>query len=128
MRFRISLRLVRFFLFSLISVHLLVGCGTTRQGRSSPSHSASHENLEDEISALQSVAGAISGKTLTEDDMKNLAKDLRSDEDAKSAVQAITQSMNSPGNVIKYCPIDGARFSAKFTTCPTHGVVLKEVE
>ena len=125
MKFRTALKFAWLFLVCCVTFHL-VGCSTTRQA--SPLNPVAHENQAEEVTALQSVAGAISGKTLTPEDMKNLAKDIHKDKDARSAVQAITQSMGSSGDVVKYCPVDGVRFSAKFITCPTHGVVLKEVE
>ena len=128
MKCRMDYQLFRFSLFYCFCVVFFAGCTTTRSEHPSVGKSSSSEGQQDEISALQSVAGAISGKPVTQEEMKNLAQDLRKDKNAQSAVRAITDSMNPSKNVVKYCPVDGARFSAKFTTCPIHGVVLKEVE
>lgn len=82
---------------------------------------------KEEQSSLISVAGAISGKELTDEDLKNLGKQLRTSEEAKSAVEIITNSL-SGNNKIKYCPIDGKRYGPNLEKCPDHNVLLKELE
>lgn len=115
-----------FFIFGCLIVSgLLVGCSTMGQNRHSAAPDASQK---DAVSAIQSVTGAVSGKPLTQEEMKNLTHDLRKDKEARSAVQAITDSMNPSENVVKYCPVDGERYSSKFTVCPVHNVPLKEVQ
>ena len=105
-----------------------LGCSTTGQHRHSSSASVPDESRKDAVSAIQSVTGAVSGKPLTQEEMKNLANDVRKNKETRSAVEAITDSMNPSENVVKYCPVDGERYSSKFSVCPVHHVPLKEVQ
>ena len=101
---------------------LLSGCQTT-----SPVQSK-EETGKDVKEALSAVAGALSGKTLDEDDLRNLEKQIRTDEEAQTAIQAITGSVGGQAPVVKYCPITGKRYAAYMEYCPEHNVKLEVVE
>ena len=78
-------------------------------------------------SALKSVAESLSGQALSEEDLKKLSRDLRKNPEVQSAVESVTGAFsNFPA--VKYCPVDGKRFSADQTHCPEHGVELQTVE
>ena len=106
-----------FALSSILIFSLLTpGCRTV---------SPTHPNTEHEtVSAVGSVAGALSGKTMSDEDTRHLMKKIQSDPQARSAVEAITAAGAQPV-VIKYCPVDGKRFSSRFVRCPEHDVSLK---
>ena len=86
------------------------------------------ETGEDAKQAFSAVAGALSGKFLDEDDLRNLEKQIRTDEDAQTAIQAITESVGGKVPIVKYCPITGRRYAAHMEYCPEHNVKLKIVE
>ncbi len=78
-------------------------------------------------SALRAVAESLSGQALSDEDLKKLSRDLRKNPEVQSAVQSVTGAL-SDVPAVKYCPVDGKRFSADQTHCPEHGVALKNVE
>ena len=97
------------------------GCSATRQ------NSTPQERPQDVQSALTSVAGSLSGKEMSPQDVQKLEKQLTKDPEAQKAVGAITESMSSGEKNIKYCPVDGKRYSGKFLRCPEHNVELKNL-
>jgi hypothetical protein len=75
--------------------------------------------------ALSAVAGAVSGKPLSSEDLRNLEKQVREDEGARTAVQAISESVGGRAAVVKYCPVDGKRYASHMEICPDHQVPLE---
>jgi hypothetical protein len=106
---------------SIFIVFFLSGCQTTKQVQHPKE---SKEDLEEVISA---VAGAISGKPLSDEELKNLKEQIRTDEDAQTAIQGITDSVGGKAPQVKYCPIDGQRYASHLEICPEHHVSLEEV-
>ena len=103
--------------FVLIFSLLTSGCRTV---------SSTHESSQREAaSAVGSVAGALSGKVMTDEDTRHLVKEIQNDPEARTAVQTITGAQPV---IIKYCPVDGKRFSSRFERCPEHDVPLKTLE
>ncbi len=86
------------------------------------------DDSKETVSALKALAGSYKGKPLSDEEAKALAKDLANNEEAKSAVQSITGAVGGERVVVKYCPVDGKRFSGRVVVCPEHHVPLKEVE
>ena len=99
----------------------LTGCQTAKP------HMSKDETPEDVGEVLSAVAGAISGKTLSEDELKNLEHQIRTDEDAQSAITSITDSMGGNQPSVKYCPRTGKRYAAHLELCPEHQIELKIV-
>lgn len=114
------MNVIRIFILGLVGL-IGAGCTTTQNS------AKNIESQQDVEKALRSMAGAVSGKNLTEEEFSNLTKQIRNDKQAQEAVGAITSSLEG-SQVILYCPTDGKRYSSNFKTCPEHGVQLKEVE
>ncbi len=115
---------MRFFYGGMVILGVLgmTGCQTLQQ----PKPVASHETHRDVQKALGSITEAISGKTLSDKELKKLSKDLRTDKEARSAIKVITDTMSGRRRV-KYCPVTGRRYAPNLTVCPEHGVPLKDV-
>ena len=109
-----------FNLFCLIL--FLSGCQTV------PKNVEKNETNKDVQTALETIAGAVSQKDLTEEEIKNFEKQLRKDEEAQSAVRVISDSMTGKNIRIKYCPIGGKRYDPKIEECPIHKVKLEYIE
>ena len=62
------------------------------------------------------------------DDVNTIARDVRKDPATKSAVEAITRAVSGGLSDVRYCPVDGQRFSGKIKICPVHHVELKSIE
>ena len=104
-----------------IIVSFLSGCQTA-----SPPQ-AQEETRKDVQEALSAVAGALSGKSLNEEELRNLEKQIRADKEAQTAIQAITESVGGKTPAVKYCPVTGRRYAPHFKRCPEHDVELKKV-
>jgi len=109
------------------------GCATTSQRQSKQDvkavlNTSEEENIIDAATALGSVSEAITGKEMTEDELRGLAKDLRTNEETQSAVKKIADSLEGKNIVIKYSPATGKRYSADMEYCPETGVKLLPVE
>jgi len=110
-------------IYLCIGIIFLAGCQTIPQ-----QSKGEMESRKDVQKALGAMTEAISGKQLSEEKLKNLAKDLRTNEDTQSAIQSITGSMSGKEVKIKYCPVDGQRYAPSLTECPEHKVQLKLLE
>ena len=87
------------------------------------------ENSTEEMEkTLGAVAGAVTGKKLSVEDVKNLEKQLKTNKEARSAVESITHSLEGRPNKIKYCPLTGKRYGSNMTICPEHGEELKMLD
>ncbi len=75
--------------------------------------------------SMKSVIGAITGKPVSDEDLKKLRKQIYKDPQAQSAIKSITNSLSGKSVIIKYCPIDGVRYSQAFKQCPKHNVDLE---
>lgn len=99
------------------------GCQTT----ASPIQ-AQKESRQEVQDAMTAVAGALSGKQLTKEELRNLEKQLKTDTEARSAVEVITGSVGGKSPSVKYCPVCGKRYAPHLDLCPDHHVKLKTVE
>ena len=103
-------------------VFLISGCRTVSTVQSES------ETRKEAQEALAAVAGALSGKTLNEEDLRHLEKQIREDKEAQTAIQAITESVGGKPPIVKYCPITGQRYASYMEECPEHHVPLKVVD
>ena len=79
------------------------------------------------ISALTTMTQGLTNKPFTEADLKNLTFQVLSDPQAQSALRSINTALRAQ-HTVKYCPVDGQRFSAEVIYCPIHHVKLKWLE
>jgi len=107
-------------LLVVLFVAFLTGCQTT-QSR------GSKENKGDIEGVLSAIAGALSGKTLSEEELRNLEKQIQTDEEAQTAIQSITDSVGGKASPVKYCPVTGRRYASHLEICPEHQVQLEVV-
>lgn len=85
------------------------------------------ENNQDVQVAVESIAEAVSGRELTEEEKKDFIRRLKSDEEAQSAVEVLTNTMSQPPVKVKYCPLTGKRYAPNVNICPEHNVKLEVV-
>jgi len=102
-------------------VIFLFGCQTTSRDQNSK------KNTEDVREVLSTVVGALSGRSLSEDELRNLENQIQSDEEAQSAIQAIADSVGGKATHVKYCPVTGRRYASHLEVCPEHQVKLEVV-
>lgn len=60
--------------------------------------------------------------------LQELSQNIQKDKEAQSALESVTEAMSSNRIAVYYCPVDGERFSPRVKVCPTHHILLKEVE
>ncbi|HBR15779.1 MAG TPA: hypothetical protein DD723_09635 [Candidatus Omnitrophica bacterium] len=107
--------------WSLVGV--LVFCG----GCQTISSSRQKETPADVKNALGSIAGAVTGRELTKEELDRLQKQMKNDPQAQSAVESITRSLSGKPRV-KYCPLTGERYAPHLEFCPLDGTKLKEMD
>jgi len=88
----------------------------------------SKESSVEAQEALTAVAGALSGRPLSEEELRGLEQQIRTDEEAQTAVQAITGSIEGKARQVKYCPVTGRRFAVHLEMCPEHQIPLETVD
>ncbi len=120
--------MTRFYFLLIFSFLLFTGCASSGPKTAKALQpQAPGESQEDVVSAMEHVLGSVSGKLVDQKQLENLGKEIQKDPQAKSAVQAITNSVSGQNQTVKYCPIDGQRYSPKFSVCPVHQVPLKSL-
>ncbi|MCK5215271.1 MAG: hypothetical protein KAR05_07960 [Candidatus Omnitrophica bacterium] len=115
---------------ALIILVLLLGCTAVSSEKKSLGVIAGRqqqaETSKEVEEAISSVISSMSGRDINHDDMKELMGQLRRDDEAKEAVEVITEGIVNKG--IKYCPVTGKRYSPQTERCPEHDVLLKWVD
>ena len=106
--------------FFFLSLVFFSGCASTSNVGSIP-------DRKETEAAIESIAEAISGKELTEEDAKKLKDQIRNDPEAQSAIQAITNSVSGQQR-FKYSPVTGKRYAPHMEIDPETGVKLEWVE
>ena len=109
-------------------VMFAAGCGTTGQNGQAVRPMSATESPKDVESAMGAVVGSVTGQPVEREDLLKLGEQIRDDKDAQSAVGSITGAVGDAATAGKYCPVDGERYSAQFTECPTHKALLKNIE
>lgn len=112
---------MKYFLF--ISVLLFAyGCQTA------PKQKIAGESTQEVVSALGAVTQGLTNKDISQEDLKRLAVQVQRDPQAKSALEAVNASFNVKDTGVKYCPVDGKRYSSRLEFCPDHKTKLLPVE
>lgn len=102
---------------------MLAGCQTTSTRKTSQAKESNKEMLN----AVGQVAGALAGQELTDAQKKKLVRDVQKDKDAQSALRSIAGAMDIKQATVKYCPVDGKRYSHDLSICPVHKITLQEL-
>src|SRR3989338_2214648 len=97
-----------FFLF------FIVGCQTAKQ-----SDKEATENLK-------AVAEAVTGQEIDEEKLRKVSKDIRENKETQEAISSVTAAVEGTPAQVKYCPLDGKRYSSKLERCPEHDILLKD--
>ncbi len=105
----------RLFLGVLVS-SMLVGCGASR--------SVIRDDRQEVKKDIEAVLGNVVGQDVSLEDLKD---QLRTDEQARTSIETIAETLSGTGASAKYCPVTGKRYSPKMEKCPEHGVVLEAV-
>ncbi len=106
-----------------IALSMLLGCQTNR-----PKPASQTETTSQIVSALGTVTEGLTNQNIDQKDLRNLAVQVQKDPNTKSAVESINQALSAQQKGVKYCPVDGQRFSSSVDICPIHKVKLKLVE
>lgn len=121
----------RKFIYVVIVICLvsqLAGCATATKKHSVKGSNCRVESRQDVESAVGAVVSTVSGQDVKPGDLQKLGRQIRTDEETRSAVGVLEKSLSGQGGSIKYCPVDGKRYSARLVTCPEHGVALKQLD
>ncbi len=84
---------------------------------------APKSNKKEEKESLISVAESLSGKTISEQQLKTIYQDPQS----RSAVDSVKQSFDTKKRM-KYSPRTGRRYAPSMERCPDTGVKLEWLE
>lgn len=103
-----------------LALMAFTGC----QGAEVRKHTPS-TNSKEALSAVGHVADALAGQSLSDVQKKKLTSDIQKDKQVRSALKSIADSMDVKKAVVKYCPVDGQRYSVDQTVCPVHHVTLE---
>ncbi len=111
-----------------ICILTLMGCTSVSSKSSGPGptavKSSSEETPQDVTSALRSVSGSLSGKEMSEKDLRDLSNQIQKDKEARSALKAVSGAMRGESPNGKYCPLCGQHLSGQMNTCPRDGTQL----
>lgn len=108
---------IYFNVFIVVSIFFFSGCQTIKAKK------GQIEYLNESQEAIGSIAEAVTGKPLTEQEKKNLEKQLTQDPEAISAVESIANSVSQPVRM-KYSPITGKRYAGHLQVDPETGAKL----
>ncbi len=79
--------------------------------------------------ALTSVAGYYAGRKLSESEIQELSIQVQKDKEAQKAIEQLSEALTGEDRPpLRYCPVDGRRFSHRVEVCPEHKVRLKELD
>ncbi len=105
------------FIICVCTVVSLSACGTIQKKKNQI------EYLKESQEALGTIAEAVTGMPLTEEEKKALEKQLRSDPEAQAAVESIANSLSEPVRM-KYSPVTGKRYAPHLDYDPETGAQL----
>lgn len=113
------------FVALFLTVLLVAGCQTAaikKQGQ------PSSETNEDVLKAVGSMTEGLTQQNISQEDLKRLGAQIQKDPQAKSAVESVNKAMQAHQTGIRYCPVDGKRYSDRVKVCPRCGTTLKDLE
>jgi len=95
------------------------GCQTASKPKPAPQ--------KDAVSAISTMTQGLTNQPITEQQLQNLAVQVKNNPQAQSAVRSINSALSAE-HTVKYCPENGERFSPDMTYCPDGKVKLEWVE
>ncbi|MBF0486336.1 MAG: hypothetical protein HQL16_07485 [Candidatus Omnitrophica bacterium] len=98
----------------------VIGCASTPRGVVRDKSETTSQQLD----AAQKVVGGMTGKPVSREDMKRVAKDIRSNKESRSAVEKIIGAETAKP-VVKYSPVTGKHYSGDLDVDPETGVKLE---
>ncbi len=101
---------------------ILSGCQTATLKKSAG------ETTPDIISAVGSMTEGLTNQDISQEDLRRVAKQAQQDPSVQQAIESVNNAMQATQTGIKYCPLDGKRFSHRLSTCPHCGATLKDLE
>ena len=108
-------------------IFLVFGCSHTQPSPGTARQTGAGGGQENVTTALQAVVGGVSGQEVQEQDLRGLIRQVQKDEEARSAVESISEAVGQTPPVVMYCPLCGGRYSPELKLCPIHNVPLKTV-
>ena len=84
--------------------------------------------MDETISAVGTMTEGLTNQDISEEDFKRLRVQVQKDPETQSAVKAVNSAFNIQDTCVKYCPVDGKRYSCRLETCADHNVKLMLVE
>lgn len=103
----------------------LTGCASVSHKPLVSGHVA--ETSTEQLDAAKKVMGAVAGgRDVTPADMKRVVRDIRTNPEAQSAVQAIVGTAGDP--VVKYSPVTGKHYSGDLEYDPETGAKLEVIK
>lgn len=111
--------------FLILSFCLLSGGCASRTARLSPA-GASAETAAQQMDAVQKVVSGMTGKQVSSEDMRRVAREVEKDPEARAVMQKILSSGSVPRE--KYSPATGKHYSAELEFDPETGVRLEFVD
>ncbi len=103
---------------------LFVGCQTAPK-KAEPKAESPQEIMR----ALGTVTEGLTNSSVSKEDLKRLGQQVEKDPQARSALTAVNSAFNVEDTGVKYCPVDGKRYSSRIEFCPNHkDVKLLRVE
>lgn len=105
------------YLFVMVLLVSLSSCQTIKTKK----HQLEYLNESQE--AIGTIAEAVTGRPMTEEEKKALGDQLRRDPDAQSAVESIANSISEPVRM-KYSPSTGKRYAPHLEYDPETGAQL----
>ena len=113
-------------LYRLFCVMILLSCVTGCQTMSRRRHSL--ETGGDGRRALVSMTEALAGRALSEEEIRHLEQQIKTDKEAQTAIQSIADAVVGQQARAKYCPAGGEHYAPHLAVCPLHKVPLKTME
>lgn len=116
--------------FCGVVIMCFAGCSSTvkNSGRGAANHAGAPESRQDVETAVSAVMGSVSGQDIKSRDLHKLGHRIATDKETQSAVDVLQKSLIGEEVGVKYCPVDGKRYSARLAVCPVHGVPLKSLD
>jgi hypothetical protein len=98
-------------------------CGFLFGGCASGRSAVPKETLNDQFDMAQKVMGGMTGRDVSSDDMKRMARDIQTDPGSRDAAQKILGAGKPV--VVKYSPVTGKHYSGELDVDPETGVKLE---